>query len=89
MQNIKIDCDVMMTSQPPFDTHYKMVINHIKFGVCTPSSFRGVMTDRHTDRFAIRLAGSADVARRAVINNFGVKNIPSAGNTCFTHRALV
>ena len=54
-----------MTSQPPFDTDHEMVINCAQFDVCTPSSFRGVMTDRHTYRFAIKLAGSADVARRA------------------------
>ena len=28
---------------------------------------------RHTDRFAVRLAGCADVARRAVISNVGLK----------------
>ena len=44
---------------------------------------------RHTDRFAVRLAGCADVARRAVISNVGVKNIPSAGQAGFTYRAPV
>ena len=78
-----------MTSQLPVDTHYEVVINRAKFDVCTPSSIRGIKTDKHTDRFTIRLAGSADVARRASFSNFGVKNIPSAGQACFTHHAPV
>ena len=89
MQNKKLNYDVIISYSPPFDTHYKVVINHVMFDVCTPSSFQEVMTDRHTDRFAIRLAGSADVARSAVISNVGVENITSAGQACFTHRAPV
>ena len=41
-----------MTSQS-YDIHHGVVINRAKFDACTYSSFRGVETDRHTDRIAL------------------------------------
>ena len=70
-----------MTSQLFFDPHYKVVINCAKFDVCTPSIFRAVKTDRHTDRFAVRLVGSADVV--VVV----VRPLPRDGNMAEDHGA--
>ena len=53
-KKIILDYDAIST----YDTHPEMVINHAKFDVCTPGSFKGVKAHIRTNRIALYTLGS-------------------------------